>query len=595
MSSEFSTLREAWVALDEPSQEVREGARTRLFDEIAAEESERLGRASDQRVRQGGLRPRSRLAIVLAFGLLLLLTWATLTLAFGWHVVFGSAPRAPHSSKIFKDFDTLDVGAPAGMASGVIPNQTRLVATFGRVQVWVAPTRAGGYCAVIAGAGGCDRLGTAPLNVTYGFASEPGRGGEPNAPGLGPDLADLREVAGSINARWSETLEVRFEDGTVLRPRVVWVSEPISQGFFYLPIGNDHRPAGHQLREVVALDAHGNIVESESMRGIHRPYSAGPPPGAVSQQAAEVGHLQTPVGEAVLWHAPSRFDTGCTWLELAGRFYLGHGFNGCQVTGYSSRWHGELAQRGNLVLFYAFGIPSAGSVRLDFADGHHVRLRPDRDGFLLYRVAAPASSRSGQPWSYTVDAAGGKRLLHSDLSLPSLTPAATERRLVRLPDGQSGFLPRNAIVPKARRLIDFRAEEGTRVTLWIIPTRDGGRCYVFDRGDGCAPPGSHAPPLGAGIHGGESPVLLAGQVREDVATYELRYEDGAVERLHPVEGFILHEIPSSHYARGHRLEFVIARASDGHVITQQAIDARAAGVYPCEKPVDIGRGVKACP
>ena len=57
-----------------------------------------------------------------------------------------------------------------------------------------------------------------------------------------------------------------------------------------------------------------------------------------------------------------------------------------------------------------------------------------------------------------------------------------------------------------------------------------------------------------------SPVLLAGQVREDVATYELRYEDGAVERLHPVEGYILHEIPSSHYVRGHRLELVIARA-----------------------------------
>jgi hypothetical protein len=390
---------------------------------------------------------------------------------------------------------------------------------------------------------------------------------------------------------------VRFEDGTVFHSRIVWVSEPIAEGFFFQPIAPDHRRAGHRLNEVVALDADGNVVDAvtaDSMSG--RPYSNGPPPGSIVDEAEQVARLETPFGEAVLWHAPSRFDTSCTWLELDGRFYLGETFNGCQIRGYSSKWHGDLARRGNLVLFYGAGIPAKGSVRLDFADGHHLRLHPSSDGFLLYRVAAPAFSTSGKPTSYTVVAASGKRLLHSDLRLPSLISAAyAEERSVRLPDGQLAPLPRNAIVAKARKLIDFRAEQGTRVTLWIIPTRDGGRCYVFDRGGGCAPPGSHAPPLGAGVHGGASPVLLAGQVRADVATYELRYEDGAVERLHPVEGFILHEIPSSHYARGHRLELLIARARDGHELAREAIPDRATGVYPCEKPVDIGRGVKACP
>jgi hypothetical protein len=144
MSGEFTVLREAWLGLDEPSQELREAAQARLFEEIASEESERLGRPSDQQVRRGGLRRRSRLALVVVLGLLLVLTWATLTLAFGWHVIFGSTPKVPHNSEIYKNFFSLDTGAPAGMASGVISDETRLVANYDGVPLWVAPTRAGG-------------------------------------------------------------------------------------------------------------------------------------------------------------------------------------------------------------------------------------------------------------------------------------------------------------------------------------------------------------------------------------------------------------------------------------------------------------------
>ena len=555
----------------------RNGRVASLYEEIARELSKRLGRSSEQGSRKRGLRLRSRVAIVVLLVLLLLLTWATLTLAFDWHVIFGDAPRAPHNSKVFKEFNALDVQAPSGIASGVIADQTRLVATFGRKKLWVAPTRAGGYCFTL-GAGGCDHLGTAPLSITYAG---------------GPSQA-VREVYGTVNPRWSESVELRFEDGTAIRPDVVWVSAPIAQGFFYEAIPADHRRAGHQLGQVVALDGHGNIVESDSMSQHSKPYSDGPPPGAISDQAAKVASLQTSFGQAVLWRAPSRFDTSCTWLELAGRFYFPGAFSGCQVTGETPRWDGQLVRRGNVVLFYAIGIPSDGSVTVDFADGHHVRLRPNKDGFLLYRVAHAASMASGQPWSYAAFAASGKRLVHADLSLPPSTSPGPERT-VRLPDGQLGFLPRRAIVAKAKKLIDFRAERGMRVTVWVIPMRGGGRCYVYNGGGGCALPGDHAPPLGATIHGGATLVLLAGEVRKDVATYELRYEDGAVERLHPIEGFIMHEIPPVHYARGHRLDFMIARARDGHVLAQEAIPDRAPGVYPCAKPVDIGHGVKTCP
>lgn len=176
-----------------------------------------------------------------------------------------------------------------------------------------------------------------------------------------------------------------------------------------------------------------------------------------------------------------------------------------------------------------------------------------------------------------------------------LTPPQDIQQSVRLPDGQTALLPRKAIVAQARRLIDFVSEKEARVTLWVMPSRDGGRCYAYSRSFGCSPAGSEAHPLGAGLHGGARPVLIGGQVRRDVATYELHYQDGDVERLRPIEGFILHEISERHYPRGHRLDLVRALDRNGEEIARLAVRADATGVYPCETPIDIGHGVKACP
>jgi hypothetical protein len=53
------------------------------------------------------------------------------------------------------------------MATDVIPNETRKVATFGKATLWVAPTRQGGFCFDLGGQGGCDRLGTVPLSISW--------------------------------------------------------------------------------------------------------------------------------------------------------------------------------------------------------------------------------------------------------------------------------------------------------------------------------------------------------------------------------------------------------------------------------------------
>ena len=167
-------------------------------------------------------------------------------------------------------------------------------------------------------------------------------------------------------------------------------------------------------------------------------------------------------------------------------------------------------------------------------------------------------------------------------------------RTVQLPDGLLTQLPANALVERARRLIELRAENGATLSAWLVPRAGDPPCFVWGGGRVCIPEGSEAHPLGAGIQGGPR-VRVAGQVRSDVAIYELRYEDGDVERVEPVESFVLYEIPSRRYARGHRLELIRALDRNGDVLAQQSLRTDAPGVYPCEKPVDIGHGVMACP
>jgi hypothetical protein len=400
MSSEFTVLREAWLALDAPSEEVREGARARLFEEIASEGSERLGQPTDQRVGQGRLRRRSRLALVVVLGLLLVLIWATLTLAFGWHVIFGSTPKVPHNSQIYEEFDHFDFGAPAGMASGVIPNETRRVATYDGIPLWVAPTRVGGYCFVMGDSGGCDREGTVPLSVIY-RTSGPSGAGSPEE-----GLAYMRALHGSVNPRWADSVEVRFEDGTVVRPPIVWISKPISQGFFYTAIGDDHRRAGHRLRDVVALDADGNLVAEDSSMTQGQQPSDSPPAGALVDEAEQVASIETPTGEAVLWRAPSHFDSSCTWLAFAGRVYGGE----CRFSGYPPMAHVVLVRRGSeLLLVSGVGLPSSGSLTLGFADGRQLRLTANDDDGNLLRLVPAELRASGTPTTFSaVDASGRK-------------------------------------------------------------------------------------------------------------------------------------------------------------------------------------------
>jgi hypothetical protein len=332
-------------------------------------------------------------------------------------------------------------------------------------------------------------------------------------------------------------------------------------------------------------------------------------PGVIPNSARKVTEIAHNGKVAVLWVAPTErggfcvswtafFGGGCV-LErssLPARPTSGGDVNP-MLLGLTLSYNPT--DRGMVRYFSGHVLePMTERLLVTYADGEEadvpvVWVSPPIDaGFYHYWIAEEHLQPGRHMTALTAVDADGRVLARQTFRL---TPPQDVQPSVRLPDGQTAFLPRKAIVDQARKLIDFRSESGTRITLWVMPSGDGGRCYVYNRGYGCPPAGSETHPLGAGVHGGARPVLIGGEVRSDVATYELRYQDGTVERLRPVEGFILHEIPARHYPRGHRLDRVRALDRNGEELARRAVRADATGVYPCEVPVDIGHGVKACP
>jgi hypothetical protein len=311
MAPELDALRNLWQITPEPSEQARADARAELFEAISGGNG---SVAVPARLAPRRMLRRRRLGLVLAFALIVLLLVVGVAVAFGLRIVlFGQTEKAAPDSREFKIFADMDVGAPPGMASLVVPNETRKVATFGDKALWVAPTREGGFCAILfPGGGGCDRLGTMPLNVNLAGADPRSF---PRSFSSGSPIV-VGEISGDVNARWAEALEIRFQDGDVIKPQLVWVSQPIDAGFFVQPIPAEHRQPGHLIAAIVALDRDGNLVASQSLPGYR---SAAPPADALLAQARQVAAIETSTGPVLLRTAPTRYGGRCTWLEFEGK------------------------------------------------------------------------------------------------------------------------------------------------------------------------------------------------------------------------------------------------------------------------------------
>jgi hypothetical protein len=176
-----------------------------------------------------------------------------------------------------------------------------------------------------------------------------------------------------------------------------------------------------------------------------------------------------------------------------------------------------------------------------------------------------------------------------------------------LPDGLQAVFPPSAEVAKARQIISFRATDGLRVYLWLVPLTGGGQCFVSNEahgldwpatlcglGQGLMPVEETSPSsldsnsvfLGGFDSGGE-PVVFFGVAKPEVATVELRFQNRTRERLTPIDGFVLHELGPAHWKPGTRLVAAVALNRNGKAIsTERFLTPQASGVYPCKRPIN---------
>jgi hypothetical protein len=289
---------------------------------------------------------------------------------------FWEAEEGP--PKIVQNFEQMDVGAPEGMATNVIPGQTRKVGTFryrGNARdLWVAPTRHGGFCTLWEkSGGGCDKLGTVPLDAGFWARSVPGDLSGRRGP-IPPRLYDV--VLGHVNGDYADSVEIRFADGRSVQPEVVWVSEPINAGFYAFEI-----PEERVIASVAALDEDGDVV-TEAPAG-HRDFDV-PPRDALIEEKEAHTRIETAAGEAVLWVAPTRYEGECAWVEIDGQVRQ---FMNCLPKGYRAEPRAGFAffRSGEAVFFVGEFDLRLSAVEFRSADGQTAVARPER-GFLLHKL-----------------------------------------------------------------------------------------------------------------------------------------------------------------------------------------------------------------
>jgi hypothetical protein len=335
---------------------------------------------------------RRRTFLALTFVALAALAVPTALALRGTVVDFFAAEPAPKS--VEEDFARLGLASPPDLGPDVIADQTRNVLETplpegGRLVLWVAPTRDGGFCTQLeelkpngksaGGGGGCSRA-DARFKLGPGLTIA----GPITPDGVihgGPVI-----VSGQVTMRDAESVEVRFSDGTSVSVPFVWVSKPIATGFFVYPVPrerwNDGRPTS-----IAARSASGAVLAQRPLTfDLPRtnPDDPNAPADALVAERRKLIEIETHKGvPAVLWAAPSRAGGRCHWLAY------GEGAFGGGCVRPDLELHplalGQ-SQGSGVVLFWGGPLRAdVATVELQFEDGDEVRLHPT-EGMILYEI-----------------------------------------------------------------------------------------------------------------------------------------------------------------------------------------------------------------
>jgi hypothetical protein len=337
---------------------------------------------------------RRRTVLVIAFVALWAVAVPTALALRSTVVDFFAGEPAPN--RVEEDFARLDVGAPPNMSPRVIPEQTRKVFETtapggGRLVLWVAPTRKGGFCTQLeelkpngtsggGGGGGCSSR-DAPFELAPSLSIA----GPITPQGVirgGPVI-----VSGQVTIAAAESVEVRFTDGTSTSVRVVWVSEPIDTGFFVYPVPSDRWNEGRPT-SLAARSATGEVLAEQpvpfELPRLTNPDDPNAPADAILARRRKLIEIETHKGiDAVLWTAPSRVDGRCHWLA-----YGAGGFGGGCVHPNLALHPLALGQSQGSGVVLLWGGPLRAdvmTVEVEYEDGDSVRLHPT-DGMILYEI-----------------------------------------------------------------------------------------------------------------------------------------------------------------------------------------------------------------
>ena len=181
-------------------------------------------------------------------------------------------------TRVKRSFFDMSLSAPRSMSPGTIASETRRIGVFrgvkGRRRVlYVAPTRAGGYCwefehdtgscrssrKPYVGHGGRGSFRAERIGVTWGLGQHRG----------GPLY--VQEVSGDVIAAAAQTLWAEYADGTRQPIPFVWVSKPIDAGFFMLGVSAAHETVATRLVAVSARDGKGRLLSREAFQFQTRP------------------------------------------------------------------------------------------------------------------------------------------------------------------------------------------------------------------------------------------------------------------------------------------------------------------------------------
>jgi hypothetical protein len=304
---------------------------------------------------------------------------------------FRTASKSP--LRVVDDFGSEQVLAPPGMAPGVLPQQARRITAVtidGKQHVlYVAPTKAGGFCEQWSQmGGGCRASRTGPASNSIGGG---GMGG-PNG---------LTVLDGSFFQTDATRLVVGYADGESDDVPFVWVTKPIDAGFYLFRVPDAHRRAGHEPTSLSLYNTAGKLIARDRVivpnirdQYVHHRIP-GYPPFLIPAKAGwskrvQLFALRADNGNRIgLWVAPERGGGTCFWSNRqAGCSQLrGPGF----APGFLKA-HPGLRLQGPLIGFgLSGGNPvilccSVGTkttrVELRFQDGTPIELTP-KQGYLI--------------------------------------------------------------------------------------------------------------------------------------------------------------------------------------------------------------------